>query len=113
MCTGPVLQPFHTRLNFAHTLLTLCSCFACLLQRVSDNAGISSAGSHHKWSSDIRLLALDMDGTLLDSNSKVLPSSVKAIQVKLLSWHEPLQTLSQSCELDVVRTPAVVQQDIS
>lgn len=29
---------------------------------------------------DIRLLALDMDGTLLDSQSKVLPSSVEAIK---------------------------------
>lgn len=45
------------------------------------SAGAYSPGVHPKWSSDIRLLALDMDGTLLDSNSKVLPSSVKAIQV--------------------------------
>lgn len=40
-----------------------------------------SSRRRYKGTSDIRLLALDMDGTLLDSNSKVLPSSVKAIQV--------------------------------
>ncbi|KAK9806969.1 hypothetical protein WJX72_008996 [[Myrmecia] bisecta] len=33
--------------------------------------------------SDIRLLALDMDGTLLDSRSKVLPSSVKALKAAM------------------------------
>ena len=33
--------------------------------------------------SEIRLLALDMDGTLLDSNSRVLPSSVTAIHAAL------------------------------
>lgn len=51
---------------------------------------VRGAGTYSKrarWSSDIRLLALDMDGTLLDSNSKVLPSSVKAIQVMQLAVH--------------------------
>lgn len=36
-------------------------------------------------SSKIELLALDMDGTLLDSNSKILPSSVEAIKAALKS----------------------------
>ena len=45
--------------------------------------GVGTSRSRHaKWTSDIRLLALDMDGTLLDSNSKVLPSSIKAIKAR-------------------------------
>ena len=48
---------------------------------------VGTSGRRARWSSDIRLLALDMDGTLLDSNSKVLPSSVKAIKVTQLSLH--------------------------
>ncbi|DBA90100.1 TPA: hypothetical protein ACH3X1_003418 [Trebouxia sp. C0004] len=57
---------------------------------VSSNRGRGSAAStslsgrrHAEWSSDIRLLALDMDGTLLDTNSKVLPSSIKAIKAAI------------------------------
>ena len=40
-------------------------------------------------SSDIRLLACDMDGTLLDSRSRMLPSTVEALKVSLpsISWH--------------------------
>jgi hypothetical protein len=36
-------------------------------------------------SSDIRLLACDMDGTLLDSSSRVLPSTVEALKVRHLN----------------------------
>lgn len=32
--------------------------------------------------SEIKLLAIDMDGTLLDSKGQCLPSSVKAIEVR-------------------------------
>jgi hypothetical protein len=35
-------------------------------------------------SSDIQLLACDMDGTLLDSRSRVLPSTVEALKVRPL-----------------------------
>ena len=35
-------------------------------------------------SSDIRLLACDMDGTLLDSRSRMLPSTVEALKVSAL-----------------------------
>jgi hypothetical protein len=34
-------------------------------------------------SSDIRLLACDMDGTLLDSRSRMLPSTVEALKVSV------------------------------
>lgn len=37
-------------------------------------------------SSDIRLLACDMDGTLLDSRSRMLPSTVEALKVSLSLW---------------------------
>ena len=36
-------------------------------------------------SSDIRLLACDMDGTLLDSRSRMLPSTVEALKVSVPS----------------------------
>ncbi|KAL3144565.1 hypothetical protein ABBQ32_004294 [Trebouxia sp. C0010 RCD-2024] len=49
----------------------------------SSSSSTSTYSKRARWSSDIRLLALDMDGTLLDSNSKVLPSSVRAIQAAL------------------------------
>ena len=49
--------------------------------RITHPVAGKSAKKRAKRSSDIRLLALDMDGTLLDSNSKVLPSSVEAIKV--------------------------------
>lgn len=52
----------------------------CVVTRCVRGAG-AGRGRGAGWSSDIRLLALDMDGTLLDSNSKVLPSSIKAIKV--------------------------------
>ena len=51
----------------------------CVMHNVEGSSGRRQA----EWSSDIRLLALDMDGTLLDTNSKVLPSSIKAIKVWL------------------------------
>ena len=43
----------------------------------------ASASPRRSSSSDVKLLALDMDGTLLDSQSKVLPSSVKALKAAL------------------------------
>ena len=43
----------------------------------------ASAATRRSSSSDVKLLALDMDGTLLDSQSKVLPSSVKALKAAL------------------------------
>ena len=39
--------------------------------------------SSRKERSKIKLLALDMDGTLLDSTSQVLPSSVEALKAAL------------------------------
>ncbi len=59
-------------------------CGAMYGGNLHEAAGTSARGGGN-WSSDIRLLALDMDGTLLDSNSKVLPSSIKAIKVALLT----------------------------
>ena len=51
-----------------------------------------TSSRHARWTSDIRLLALDMDGTLLDSNSKVLPSSIKAIKVMSPAVHASTDT---------------------
>ena len=47
----------------------------------SSSSGAVAGQKRKRSHSDIRLLALDMDGTLLSSESKVLPSSVKAIKV--------------------------------
>ncbi|GAX75731.1 hypothetical protein CEUSTIGMA_g3174.t1 [Chlamydomonas eustigma] len=44
------------------------------------SASSASASPRKMRSSEIRLVALDMDGTLLDSNSRILLSSVKAIK---------------------------------
>ena len=46
-------------------------------------AAASAAPRRSSSSSDVKLLALDMDGTLLDSQSRVLPSSVKALKAAL------------------------------
>lgn len=43
----------------------------------------SPSRRRRQGTSEIRLLALDMDGTLLDSSSQVLPSSVEAIRAAL------------------------------
>ena len=67
---------------------------SCVVHNVAGFSGRRQA----KWSSDIRLLALDMDGTLLDTNSKVLPSSVKAIKVKCcLPQSKPSRRGCTSC----------------
>lgn len=50
---------------------------------VTAGASSSSSSTRRRAMSDIRLLALDMDGTLLDSNSKILPSSVEALKAAL------------------------------
>ncbi len=47
----------------------------------SSSSGAVTGQKRKRSHSDIKLLALDMDGTLLSSESKVLPSSVKAIKV--------------------------------
>jgi rRNA maturation RNase YbeY len=62
----------------------------------SSTSGFSSSGSSAGYSAEgiglktggfrssgVRLVALDMDGTLLDSKSRILPSSVKAIRAAL------------------------------
>lgn len=55
----------------------------------SSSSSIKTASSPHiiiasKYKSDIKLLALDMDGTLLNSQSKLLPSSVTAIKSAII-----------------------------
>ena len=66
----------------------------CVMHDVAGFSGRRQA----EWSSDIRLLALDMDGTLLDTNSKVLPSSIKAIKVKCcLPQSKPSRSGCTSC----------------
>ena len=47
----------------------------------SSSSGAVTGQKRKRSHSDIKLLALDMDGTLLSSESKVLSSSVKAIKV--------------------------------
>ena len=47
----------------------------------SSSSGAVTGQKRKRSHSDIKLLALDMDGTLLSSESKVLPSSVKAIKL--------------------------------
>ncbi|KAL4528549.1 hypothetical protein Ndes2437A_g03114 [Nannochloris sp. 'desiccata'] len=49
----------------------------------SSSSKMKPSSPKPKRTSDIRLLALDMDGTLLDSRSQVLPSSVSAIKAAL------------------------------
>ena len=44
------------------------------------------ASAPPRRSSDVRLVALDMDGTLLDSRSKILPSSVQVRGVQQSGW---------------------------
>ena len=47
----------------------------------SSSSGAVTGRKRKRSHSDIKLLALDLDGTLLSSESKVLPSSVEAIKV--------------------------------
>ena len=86
--------PHHTALSHAALCCAVlcCAVLCCAVPsrqthwlNSMPSAGTSSR--HASWTSDIRLLALDMDGTLLDSNSKVLPSSIKAVKVEQLAVH--------------------------
>lgn len=53
------------------------------LSTSSQTAAAESPPRRRRGALDIKLLALDMDGTLLDSSSKVLPSSVEALKAAL------------------------------
>ena len=52
----------------------------------SRSSGAVTGQKRKRSHSDIKLLALDMDGTLLSSESNMLPSSVKAIKVGPWYW---------------------------
>lgn len=55
------------------------------ISSVTSSSSSSSTARHKTRSSEVRLVAIDMDGTLLDSTSKMLPSSVAAIRAALQS----------------------------